>query len=544
VPGNESHVDAVVIGAGFSGLYATKCLHDAGLAVAAFDAADDVGGVWRWNGYPGAQTDSPQETYRFTFANDLLKEWEYSHKYPPRAEVLAYLGHIADIYDLRRHYTFGARVKTIILDNESGLWTVTTDVGRAISAPYVVAALGLVSEPVRPTLVGLGEFEGEIYYSSSWPDEGAILDGKRVAIVGTGSSGIQLTPQIAKVARELTVFQRTPNYVVPTGNREVTDEDRAVMRNSFDDIARRVRGHPVAFPFERSTGRLAVDTSHDDRERIFEEMWRRGGFSLLFESFDDVNTDRRANELVCDFIRRKIHSIVNGPRTADMLTPHYPYGAKRPPTGDDYYEAFNLGHVRLVDIRQTPIIEVTPDGIRTSETLHELDVIIFATGFDVATGSFFRIDVRGRGGRSIREHWAAGPSTYLGIAIAGFPNFFMVTGPQSPFANLPPCAEASVGWIVGVIDYMRSNARQFIEPLERAEQSWVRHVSDVAERSFVLSCSKSVNSWFTGANIEGKPKVFNVYFGGQNKYLDQLDAEAAERYPGFLKYQRLSEVTT
>jgi cyclohexanone monooxygenase len=536
-------VDAVVIGAGFSGLYATKRLHELGLSIAAFDAADDVGGVWRWNGYPGAQTDSPHHTYRFTFAQDLLAEWEYSRKFPPGPEVLAYLRHVADIYDLRRHYTFGARVESVIFDDASGLWTVTTDRGRTVHATYVVTGLGLVSEPVHPGIPGLETFGGEILYTTSWPEGELDLAGKRVAIIGTGSTGIQLTPQLAKVARQLTVFQRTPNYVVPTGNRPVNDEDRAEMRDRYDDVARRVRNHPAAFPFEKSTGRLAVETPEDERKQIFEQMWQRGGFSLLYETFDDVSTDPRANELVCDFIRGKIRSAVKDPKIAETLSPSYPYGSKRPPTGDGYYEAFNLPHVRLVDIGRTPIEEITPAGIRTWEETHEFDVIVFATGFDVATGSFLRMDVRGRGGRSLRDHWSAGPSTFFGIAITGFPNFFMVAGPQSPFANLPPGAEGAGEWIADLIDYTRSVDARFVEPEEEAEKSWNRHVVEVAEGSFVLRSAESVNSWFTGANIEGKARAFNVYFGGQNAYLDRLQIEAADKYPGFATYQDVSAVS-
>jgi cation diffusion facilitator CzcD-associated flavoprotein CzcO len=533
-PGDVSRtVDAVVIGAGFSGLYATKRLLDLGLTVAAFDAADGPGGVWRWNGYPGAQTDSPQSTYRFTFADDLEAEWEYTRKFPRRQEVLGYLRHVADQYGLTRHYTFGTRVETAQYLEESGTWVVTTDSGEAVRAQYVVTGLGLVSEPFRPDFPGLETFAGEILYTSLWPDKDVELEGKRIAIIGTGSSGIQLVPNVARVARELTVFQRTPNYVVPTGNRPVDDDDRAELRDRYPDIARRVRNHPAAFPFERTTGRLAVGASEAERNAIFEQMWQRGGFSLLYESFDDVASDPVANQMLCDFIRGKIRSIVGDPAIAEALCPSYPYGAKRPPTGDGYYESFNLPRVSLVDIRTSPIQEVTPRGIRTANGHVHLDVIIFATGFDVATGSFLRMDIRGRGGRSLREHWANGPSTYLGVAISGYPNFFMVAGPQSPFANLPPGAEGAGDWIASLIGFMRDRDIRALEPSERAENDWNHTVADVASASFVLQSGFSVNSWFTGANIEGKARAFNVYFGGQDDYLNRLEAEALKGYPGF-----------
>ncbi len=314
-------LDAVVIGAGFCGLYMTRRLHEMGLRIRAFDAGVDVGGVWNWNRYPGAQTDSPQHTYRFTFADDLLAEWEYSRKYPPQPEVLGYLHRVADLYDLRRHYTFGVRVEAVVFDEAAGLWEVTTDAGETVRATYVVTGMGLVSEPIKPDYPGTDTFAGEILYTSSWPEQTPDLAGKRVAVIGTGSSGIQLLPQVAKVAAAVTVYQRTPNYVVPTGNRPVDDNDRAEMRERYADVARLVRQHPAGFPFAQQTGRTALATPTEERERIFEQMWARGGFSFLYETFDDLVLDEEANELACDFVRRKIAEIVTDPATAKTLTP-------------------------------------------------------------------------------------------------------------------------------------------------------------------------------------------------------------------------------
>ena len=528
-------LDAVVIGAGFCGLYMTKRLTELGLRLRSFDAGADVGGVWNWNRYPGARTDSPHHTYRFTFAEDLLAEWEYSEKFPPQPEVLGYLHHVADVHDLRRHYTFDTRVEALVFDERTGLWEVTTDSGETVRATYVVTAVGLVSEPIRPDYPGTDTFLGDILYTTSWPQDTPDLAGKRVAVVGTGSSGIQLLPQVAKVASAVTVYQRTPNYVVPTGNREVSDSDREEMRERYADVARRVRQHPAAFPFEQQTGRTALTTPTEERERVFEEMWQRGGFSFLYETFDDLVVDEEANELACDFIRRKIAEIVDDPATAKALTPTYVYGAKRPPTGDGYYQAFNLPHVSLVDLRETPISAITPAGIQTTDGEQEFDVIVFATGFDASTGAFTRMDIRGRNGRSLAEHWAAGPSTYLGLTIAGYPNLFMVAGPQSPFANLPPGAEQEGGWIADLITHARTSDIRFVEPLEDAEQAWNAHVTEVAQQSIMIHGEK-VNSWFTGANIEGKARAFNVYFGGANAYGDRLEAEAEQGYPSFAVY--------
>lgn len=527
-------VDAVVIGAGFCGLFMTKKLAEMGLTLRAFDAGSDVGGVWNWNRYPGARTDSPHHTYRFTFAEDLLAEWEYTEKFPTQPEVLGYLRRVAELYDLRRHYTFHTRVTSAVLDEEAGRWTVATDGGETVRATWVVTGVGLVSEPIKLAIPGLETFAGDVLYTSQWPAQAPELSGKRIALIGTGSSGIQITPHLARAGRSLTVFQRTPNYVVPTGNRPVDVSDRAEIRERYDDVARRVRAHPAGFPFEASNGRKAVEATPEERERLFEQMWQRGGFSLLYETYDDLAVDEKANETVCDFLRRKIAGIVADPETAKALTPTYPYGAKRPPTGDGYYQAFNLPHVSLVDLRNDPIVAITPQGLQTSRNLHEVDVIVFATGFDASTGAFTRMDIRGRGGRTLAEHWAIEPRTYLGLSVSGFPNLFMVAGPQSPFANLPPGAEQEGTWIADLVAHQRAHGVHLMEPSPAAEEEWTRHVDEVGKQSLVIHGEK-VNSWFTGANIEGKARAFNVYFGGANAYGDKLEAETASDYASFLR---------
>jgi cyclohexanone monooxygenase len=536
------HVDAVVIGAGFCGLYAVKRLVELGLTLRAFDAGKDVGGVWNWNRYPGAQTDSPHHTYRFTFAEDLLEEWDYSHYNPGQPEVLAYLRHVADRYDLRRHYTLSTRVESAVFDEAKGVWTFTTDAGERVTATYFVTGMGLVSAPVRLSYPGMDTFRGEILHTTSWPqDHDPDLAGKRIALIGTGSSGIQIMPHLAAVGSELTVYQRTPNYVVPTANRPTTDEDRQEIRERYDDVRRRVRNHPSAFPFEESVGRTVLATPPEEREEIFERYWKRGGFSFLYEAFDDVASDPEANAIACEFLARKIAEIVKDPETAATLTPNYPYGAKRPPTGDGYYEAFNLPHVSLVDLRKTPILEVTPTGIVTDAGEREVDVIVFATGFDALTGAFTAMDIRGRGGVSISDVWADGPQTYLGVGVAGFPNMFMIAGPQSPFSNLPPGAEMEGDWVVGAIAHMREAGVAYMEPDVDAQKGWVQHVNEIGQ-SPILAAASDANSWFTGANIEGKAKAFGVYFGGAKMYGDKLDEEAAAGYPGFRQYSDLMEI--
>jgi cyclohexanone monooxygenase len=526
-------VDAVVIGAGFCGLYATWKLTSMGLTVRSFDAASDAGGVWYWNRYPGAQTDSPQHTYQFTIDPEFLNEPHYSMKFPRQPEVLRYLQNFATRFGLRRLYSFSTKVLSAHFDESTSEWEIRTDRGDHVRARYLVTGLGLVSEPIRPHYRGLEVFEGEVLYTASWPHDDVSFEGKRVALVGTGSSGIQITSTLARSAGHLTVFQRTPNYAVPTGNRPVSDADREEMRERYDDVMRRVAGHPASFPFEASYGRKAVEATEGERLRMFEQMWERGGFSLLYESFDDIAIDETANEYLCEFFRNKICSIVKDPATAEALLPTYPYGSKRPPTGDGFYEAFNQDNVDLVSLRKTPIVEFTTTGVRTSDTEIPLDVIVFATGFDAGTGAFDRIDIRGRNGRSLREHWAKGPSTYMGVGVHGFPNLLMVAGPQSPFSNLPPGAELEGGWVADLIHRLRADGVVLAEPTEAAEAEWNQIVRDVAESSFALRASEGVNSWFTGANVEGKAHAYNIYFGGAVAYAKHLADEAAAGYPGY-----------
>jgi cation diffusion facilitator CzcD-associated flavoprotein CzcO len=528
-------VDAVVVGAGFSGLFASWRLTTAGLSVRAFDLADEIGGVWTWNRYPGAQTDSPHHTYRFTFDEELRWDWSYAKKYPAGEEVRAYLNHVADRFDLRKLYTMSTRVVSATFDEESRKWEIRTDGGETIRATYFVTGVGLVSEPVRPRFPGLDTFAGEVLYTCEWPATPVDISGKRVALIGTGSSGSQISGWIADNASAMTVFMRTPNYAAPTGNRATTADDQEVLRTGFESVKKKMRAHPASFPFDISQGRLAVNATPEEREAVFEQMWDRGGFSLLYESYDDVTTDPIANEMLCDFFRRKIESIVGDAEKARILSPRYPYGAKRPPTSDSFYQAFARPNVDLVDLKATPITEVVPAGIRTGDTLHEFDVIILATGFDASTGAFTRMNITGRDGVTLNDHWADGPRTFAGVAVSGFPNMFMVAGPQSPFANLPPGAELAGGWIGDCIEYMREHDLELLEVASEAETAWVDLCNEIAAGAFTLRAAASANSWFAGANIEGKVQAINIYFGGANTYADRLEAEAASTYESFVR---------
>ncbi|MEU6643611.1 NAD(P)/FAD-dependent oxidoreductase [Saccharomonospora sp. NPDC046836] len=534
-------VDAVVVGAGFCGLYATKRLRDTGLSVRAFDAADGVGGVWTWNRYPGARTDSLHDTYCFTFDRKLVDEWSYTELHPGQAEVLAYLNFVADKYDLRRHYTFGASVTSAVFDQASGRWRFRTDQGESLTAKYFVTGLGLVSAPILPDVPGLGRFSGEVHHTSRWPEYPVEFAGKRVAVIGTGSSGVQLVSTIANTVGELTVFQRTPNWVVPTGNRPVTEAEHEHIRAHHEEISRLVRNHPAGWPWEL-VNRKCVETPAEVRDAMFEAAWQEGGFALLYKTFSDLSTDKAANDIACAWMAKKIASIVDDPEVVDKLTPTHPYGAKRPPAADGYYQAFNEPHVRLVDIKETPIEAFTEKGIRTTEDEFEVDLIVLATGFDAITGAFTRMDIRGIGGRDLNEYWREGPRTYLGLGVSGFPNMFMVAGPQSPFANLPPGAQEQGNWIAGFIAYLRENGIEFAYPTEESEVDWTKHLHEVA-MSLMTRYGLEANSWFAGANIEGKARAFNVYFGGHAAHADRCAAEAAAGYPSFRKFATKNELS-
>ncbi|MFE3105244.1 flavin-containing monooxygenase [Nocardia tengchongensis] len=524
--------DVVVIGAGFSGLHAVWRLRAEGLTVTAFEAGDDVGGVWYRNRYPGAQTDTPQEAYQYTFDPELLVDWEYSRRLPPQKEVHAYLRYVADRYELHKHFSFGTTVKTAVFDETTDRWRITTSDGRVVNPRFLVTALGAVSEPVRPDIEGVDSFAGEVLFTNRWPDTDVELVGKRIALIGTGSSGVQITPHLAKAAAHLTVFQRTPNYVLPSGNRDVNEADRIELRENYADVRRRVRGHHAGFPFEHAVGRLAVKTPDEERERIFEEAWQRGGFSFFYEAFDDIDADDEANALAAEFIRSKIRTIVNDAATAETLSPYYHYGVKRPPTGDGYYESFNEPHVDLINLRATPIERITADSIIVDGRDIPIDIIVFATGFDIGVGSYNRIDIQGRDGERLSDHWSEGPSTYIGVAVSGFPNMFMIAGPHSPFANIPPGAENVGNWIAGLIAHMRSRGANVAEAVAAAEKAWGEHVIESAGDGFIEQAAQS-NSWLVGANIENRRHAITVYLGGHDLYADRLDVEAEGGYPGF-----------
>jgi len=527
-------IDAVVIGAGFAGLYAVYRLRDVlGLRVRGFEAGDGPGGTWYWNRYPGARCDSESFYYSYSFSDELQQEWTWSSKYPEQPEILRYLNHVADRFDLRRDISFNTRVTAATFLDDRDCWELRTESGEVVTCRFVVSAVGCLSAANVPPIPGLERFEGDWYHTGAWPHEGVDFTGKRVALIGTGSTGIQATPPIAAQADHLFVLQRTPNYSIPARNRPMSEAEWADIKAHYEEIREKCRASWGGFPYERSeVSALAV--SPEEREAKYEQLWaEEGGFKFLYGSYNDFLTNEDANHTVAEFIRQKIHDIVKDPAVADALSPRdYPYGTKRPPIDTDYYETFNRDNVTLVDLRTSPIVEITPRGVRTSEREYDVDAIVFATGFDAMTGSLLRIDIRGAGGLSLRDKWAHGPHTYLGLQVAGFPNMFVITGPGSPsvLTNMPLAIEQHVEWISDCIDYMREHGLTRVEPSEDAEAKWGEHVVEVADATLF----PKANSWYVGANIPGKTRVFMPYVGGFQPYAEMCDTVAAKGYEGFV----------
>ncbi len=525
--------DAVVIGAGFSGLYMLHRLRDLqGLSVKVFERASGVGGTWYWNRYPGARCDTEGYIYCYSFDKELRQEWNWSGKYPLQPEILAYLNHFADRYDLRRDIQFETSVTAAHFNDDTNLWEIETDRGDTITARYFITAIGCLSTSQVPNIKGRESFRGEQYHTGSWPHEGVDFRGKRVGVIGTGSSGMQSIPVIAQEAGHLYVFQRTPQYAVPAHHGTV---DRAFLdevKRNYDAIFEEVKyseGGSVGRPIPRS----ALRATPEEREAVYEKAWAAGGFRFIYESFEDIATDRRANDTVSEFIRAKIRSRVHDPEVAEKLMPvDHPFTSKRMLVDTDYYETYNRPNVTLVDIRHAPIEEITPDGIRTEDGDYDLDVIVYATGFDAMTGSYLKMDIRGRDGVSLRDAWADGPHTYLGLQVPGFPNMFTITGPGSPsvLSNMPICIEQHVEFISDLIEHLRTSGRGIAEADPAYQAAWDEHVAEAAEKTlYVLA-----DSWYLGANIPGKPRTFMPYAGGVGTYRRKCEDVAAKGYEGFV----------
>ena len=532
--GKAPDFDAVVIGAGFAGLgMLWRLREELGLSAQVYEAGTGVGGTWYWNRYPGARCDTESYIYCFSFSKELLQEWSWSGKYPEQPEILTYLNHVADRFDLRRNIQFNTRVTSARFLEDVNQWEVATNQGDRVTARFLITGIGCISAGNVPDIKGLDSFQGEWYHTGSWPHEKVDFTGKRVAVIGTGSSGVQVIPVIAEQAGHLTIFQRTPQFTIParhgTIDRKFIEEE--VKPNYAEIIEKRnwsAGGFPLD-PIERS----ALDVTAEERRELYEALWAKGGFAFQFGSFKDIPTDRRANDTVAEFIRSKIREIVKDPETVEKLLPtDHPWGSKRPLIDTNYFETYNRENVELVDIRHSPIQEITPKGIRTEDGESEFDMIVFATGFDAMTGTFHKMDIRGRNDLSLKDKWAEGPKTYLGLQAAGFPNMFMTTGPGSPsvLANMPVSIEQHIEWISDFLEYMREHGIESAEADLDAETEWGSHVNEVAERTMYLLA----NSWYLGANIPGKPRVFMPYAGGLGTYRKYCNEVAGTDYAGFI----------
>ncbi|MGV9866323.1 flavin-containing monooxygenase [Rhodococcus koreensis] len=524
--------DAIVIGAGFAGLYALHKFRDQmGLQVQVFEAGDGVGGTWYWNQYPGARCDIESLHYSYSFSAELQQDWEWSEKYASQPEILRYLNHVADRFDLRKDITFDTRVTSAAWDEDTRLWRVGTDDGATVTARYLISGAGNLSVPKKPEFDGIDDFSGEVYLTGKWPHDGVDFTGKNVAIIGTGSSGIQAITEIAKDAKHLTVFQRTPNYATPLGNEPLDPGHVQEVKANYPQVREDSRNTRGGIPYP-DTLPSALAVTPEERRRVFDECWAEGGFRFFLGTFADILVDKAANDTIAEYVREKIRQRVSDPTVAAKLTPtDYPYGTKRPPYETNYYETFNRNNVTLVDVADAPIVSVTETGVRTTAAEYDFDVIILATGFDAMTGPLLEMGIVGRDGQRLADKWADGPHTYLGLSVHGFPNLFLVTGPQSPSVlyNMPLAIEDHVDFIADAIERLRQGGFDTIEPALEAETGWVAHANEIAQHTLL----PETDSWWMGANIPGKPRVCLVYLGGADVYRGICADVVVKDYEGF-----------
>lgn len=526
-------VDAVVVGAGFAGLYAVYKLRELGFSARLFERGSDVGGTWYWNRYPGARCDAPSMQYSYSFSAELQQEWVWSELYASQPEILRYLQHVADRFELRPMMQFDTSVEQAHYDETAGTWRVTTDRGDTVTARFCILGTGCLSSQNTPNFAGLEDYTGVWYHTSNWPAEGVDFTGKRVGVVGTGSTGIQAIPVIAETAAELKVFQRTPQFSTPARNAPMDKDYEAKIKAEYAEYRARNYRNPVALDLviDRDAPKT-FDISEEERRAVYEKCWDEGGLSFS-TAFRDSSLNRAANEDVSEFIRNKIGEVVKDPETARALQPKHIYACKRPCIDTNYYDTYNRPNVRLVDVSASGIERVTAKGIRANGVDHELDCIVFATGFDAFTGSINRIDIRGRDGARLKEKWSAGPRAYLGLAAAGFPNLFIVTGPGSPsvLANMVVAVEQHVNLIGECLEHMRESGYVQIEAEPQAEEQWVEQVRLAADRTLFTAC----DNWYQGANIPGKPRGFVPYVDWPD-YVRRCETVVDDAYQGFAFY--------
>jgi cyclohexanone monooxygenase len=524
--------DVVVVGAGFAGMYMLHRLRGLGFSARVYEQGGGVGGTWYWNRYPGARCDVESMQYSYSFSEELQQEWNWSEHYAPQPEILKYANHVADRFDLRCDIQFDTRVERAVFDERAKRWSVTTSDGKTVQAQFVVLATGCLSNARKPHIKGLESFRGPVYHTGNWPHEDVDFTGLRVGLIGTGSSGIQSAPIIAEQARHLTVFQRTANFSIPARNAALTDEERDTFRKKYPEIRKFAREVARNGIFAEPPDRGALDDSDDVRRGKYAARWERGGLTFMYV-YNNLGLDRMANDTAADFVRGKIAEIVKDPETARLLQPNsHPIGTKRICIDTDYFGTFNRPNVSLVDIKTNPIEEITANAVRVAGKDHEIDALVMATGFDAMTGSVAKIDIRGRGGQTLNQKWAEGPKTFLGLMSAGFPNLFIITGPGSPsvLSNMIVSIEQHVDWIADCLVQMRKDGLVTMEAGGDAEERWVAHVNEVASGTLY----PQADSWYMGANIPGKPRIFMPYIGGVGTYRRICDEVAAKGYEGFV----------
>ena len=523
--------DAIVVGAGLGGLYVLHRLREMGLRVRVFEAGSGVGGTWFWNRYPGARCDIESMEYSYSFSDELQQEWKWPERYGTQSEILRYINHVAERFDLLRDIQLNTRVVSAVFDAHANRWTVTTDKGEAVSANYCVMASGNLSTPRVPNFNGIESFQGKWYHSGLWPHEGVDFTGQRIAVIGTGSSGVQMIPHIASQAKHLHVFQRTANFSLPARNAPLEPETERQHKAEYVERRRAAFDTPFAISGHPPPTQSALEATLEERQHSYETKWQAGGSISFLFAYTDLLLSKEANETASEFVRQKIRGIVRDPQVAELLAPKdHPLGTKRLCLDTNYYETYNRDNVTLVNARAAPIEEITPAGLRTSEAGYEFDALVFATGFDAMTGALAEIDVRLKSGETLQEKWSAGPRTYLGMLVAGFPNMFLITGPGSPGvkSQMILAIEQHTDWIVDCLKHMRANGLNRVEADITAETAWVEHVNEIADKTLY----PLANSWYIGANIPGKPRVFMPYVGGFHVYKKRCDAVARSGYEG------------
>ena len=531
----DSHLDyqVVIIGAGLSGIYQIKRLADIGVRATVLEANSDLGGTWFNNRYPGARFDSESYTYGYSFSQEVLEEWRWTEKHSPQPETLSYLNFVADKFELRQYMQFGCRIQSMVFDEDTNSWALRLEDGRELTTRFVITALGTLSTPSLPRLEGMDSFEGRSFHASNWPHEPLDLTGKRVAVIGAGATAIQLIPEVAKEAKHLTVFQRRPNWAAPLNNAPISEAEMAAIRERYDEIFDTCASSPGGFehiPDQRSF----YDVSPGERRELWDRLYDESGFAIWLQNFMEIFVDEKANAAISDYIAERIRKRVNDPELAERLIPKdHGFGVQRLPLETGYFETFNRPNVELVSIAETPIVRVTTTGIETSEQSFDFDIIVYATGFDSFTGAFDRIDIHGSNGAQLRDKWAAGPVTHLGLMVAGFPNLLMLMGPQTPAANFPRSAEMSVNWVTPFLEYMWAHGYQRFDANEADEAAWFGHVKDMYKGALL----RTAKSFFTGynSNIEGHEygkTRYNIYNGGVPKYAKTLQEISDNNYEG------------